>query len=64
MSLVMILALFITFSALLFYEEGIYWDPLDIMINFCLMIVYSIATMILSGINFVLSLGDKEGVNG
>ncbi|MBA7665566.1 hypothetical protein ES703_73640 [subsurface metagenome] len=60
MSLVVILALFITFSALLFYEEGIYWDPLEIMINFFVIIGCLVLTTVLGIINSLL--GDE--VNG
>lgn len=64
MSLIVILALFITFSIFLSYEEGTYYDPLEIMINFFVIIGCLMLATVLGVMNFLLSLFLGDELNG
>ena len=64
MSFIVILALFITFSIFLSYEEGTYYDPLEIMINFFVIIGCLMLATVLGVVDFLLSLFLGDEVNG
>lgn len=59
-SLIVILALFITFSIFLSYENGIYYDPLEVMINIFMIISCLMLAKLLGIIDFFLSLFLKD----
>ena len=61
-SLVVILALFTTFSTFLSYGTGIYYSPLEVMVNILVIIGYLILAKLLGILCFLLSLGSKDEI--
>ncbi len=59
-SLIVILAFFTTFSIFLSYENGIYYDPVAVMINVLIIIGCLIFVKLLGIIDFFLSLYSKD----
>lgn len=54
--LIVTLALFITFSIFLSYETGMYYSPLEVMINILAIIGCLILAKLLGIVNFILDL--------
>ncbi len=59
-SLIVILAFFTTFSIFLSYENGIYYDPVEVMINIFVIIGCLMFAKLLGMIDLILSLFIKE----
>ena len=58
-SLIVISIFFITFSIFLSCENGAYYNPLEVMVNFLVIAGCLILAKLLGILDFILSLGSK-----